>query len=129
MSTIGWRPFVPRAPVQRRVRVLTQAELEAILPVLRASNRPQVAAMHFMLLTLARRDDVAETRWRDINFGQALWTIRDPKNTDGRPREPDIVPLSRQALALPQSRMPNPPRPDGLVFLHHFGRSAEQLGS
>jgi integrase len=72
--------------------------------------------MLFMLLTLARREDVADARWRDFDFAQALWTIRDPKNTDGRPREPDVVPLSRQALALIGSRMPAPLDPEGRIF-------------
>ena len=101
----------PPQPVQRRERVLRRSEIAAILPALRASDRPHAAAMHFMLLTLARRDEVADAQWRHIDFAAGSWTIENPKNSN-----PHVVPLSRQALALLKSRMPDPEAPNGLVF-------------
>ena len=58
---VGAEVVVLHAPatVRRRDRLLTQDELGALLPVLRKSERPYAAAMRFMLLTLARREEVA----------------------------------------------------------------------
>ncbi len=58
-----------RSPVAktRRDRVLTRDELERLLPALAASDRPYAAALRFMLLTLARREEVCGTRWRDVD--------------------------------------------------------------
>jgi integrase len=98
--------------VERRRRVLTSDELSELLPILRASNRPHAAALKFMLLTLARRQEVAHARWRDVNLEARTWTILATKNG-----EPHVVPLSRQALDLLQTQLrkaqiDNPRRPD-----------------
>jgi integrase len=104
--------------VERRRRVLTRDELAALLPVLRASSRPYAAALQFMLLTLARRQEAAQARWRDVNLDARAWTIPETKNG-----EPHVVPLSRQALELLRSRFPKHdvgnterPNPDAPVF-------------
>jgi integrase len=65
-----------------------------------------------MLLTLARRQEAAQARWRDVNLDAGVWTIPETKNG-----ETHVVPLSRQALDLLRSRLPkddagNPERPD-----------------
>jgi integrase len=91
----------PPVPVKRRRRILTREELAAVLPILRASDRPYAAAMHFMLLTLCRRQEAALARWRDINMEIRTWTIPETKNG-----EMHVVPLSRQAMALLRSRLP-----------------------
>jgi integrase len=75
-------------------------------------------AMHFMLLTLARREEVAKARWRHIDFAATTWLIPDPKNG-----QPHLVPLSRQAFALVQKRRPKSLDPDGLVFCTANGRA------
>jgi integrase len=87
--------------VERRRRVLTPDELAQILPALRASDRPYAAALRFMLLTLARRQEAAHARWRDVNLEARTWTILATKNG-----EPHVVPLSRQALELLRSVLP-----------------------
>jgi len=109
-----------RPPVApgRRKRVLARDELAAVLPVLKASARPHAAAMRFMLLTLARREEAAAAKWSDVDFTAKTWTIRETKNG-----EPHVVPLSRQALDLLRARLPvgddgaakEPPK-DALVF-------------
>ena len=65
------------ATVQRRDRVLSRDELKALLPVLAASPGPYPAALHFMLLMLARREEVAQARWRDIDLEARAWTLGD----------------------------------------------------
>lgn len=87
--------ITPPATVKRRDRVLTTEELGKLLPVLRESTRSYGRAMRFMLLTLARREEVCGARWKDINFENATWTIAETKNGQAH-----VVPLSRQAVAL-----------------------------
>ncbi len=91
----------PPATVRRRDRVLARDELVKLLPVLRASSRPYAAAMRFMLLTLARREEVGNACWQDIDLDAGKWTIRETKNG-----QPHIVPLSRQALTLLRDQLP-----------------------
>ncbi|MCX8133646.1 MAG: site-specific integrase [Roseococcus sp.] len=98
----------PPAPVRRRERVLTREELAALLPAL-AGGDPFRRALMFMLLTLCRRDEAAEARWRDVDLDAAEWRIAETKN--GRPHR---VPLSRQAVAL--LRAIGPGAPDARVF-------------
>jgi len=86
-----------RAPAspRRRKRVLTRDELAALLPKLRASLRPHAAALRFMLLTLARREEVCRARWADVDLAARTWAIGTTKNG-----EPHTVPLSDQAAEL-----------------------------
>lgn len=94
-----------RMPAERRRRVLSRDELAALLPALRQSGRPYAAAIHFMLLTLARREEVAAAEWRHIDLEVGTWTIPETKNG-----EPHIVPLSRQAMGLLRQLKPAGPR-------------------
>ena len=118
----------PPATARRRDRVLTRDELGALLPALRTSGRPYASALRFMLLTLARREEVGQARWRDIDFAAGTWTIRETKNG-----QPHIVPLSHQALDLLRGRLPNTtdgsvqaPAREALVF---SSRTGEALGN
>ena len=106
----------PPATVRQRDRVLSQAELSAILPVLAASDRPYAAALRFMLLTLARREEVGAATWSDMSLAEAVWTI--PQTKSGRTHK---VPLSRQAIALIGSLKPDTPDPNALVFSTRTG--------
>jgi integrase len=103
-------------PVRRRKRVLTQAELAALLPGLRGSGRPQAAALYFMLLTLSRRQEAALARWCDVKMDDRIWIIPETKNG-----EPHVVPLSRQAMGLLWARLPTDgtgktTEPNALIF-------------
>ena len=97
--------------VERRRRVLSRDELAAILPALRASDRPHAKAMLFMLLTAARREEASTARWGHVDFEARTWTIPETKNG-----EPHVVPLSRQAVDLLQSCRPDNPAPSAAVF-------------
>jgi integrase len=105
----------PTAPTRRK-RVLTRDELRAILPVLRQSDRPHAAAMLFMLLTVARLDEVCGATWREIDLAAATLTL-PPERTKNE--EPHIIPLSRQAVAL--LRQMGNGEPDALVFTGERG--------
>lgn len=116
----------PPATVQRRDRVLSREELATLLPALLASDRPYAAALRFMLLTLARREEVGQARWRDIDLEARTWTIAQTKNG-----QPHVVPLSRQAIELLETmkaNLPNRPQvtvpePDQLVFATETGNA------
>jgi integrase len=106
----------PPATVKSRDRVLSREELTRLLPALKASERPYAAAMRFMLLTLARREEVCAAKWQDIDWTAKIWTIAATKNG-----KPHVVPLSSHALALLQARRPEKPKADALVFASGTG--------
>jgi integrase len=106
----------PPATVQRRRRVLSRDELAALLPVLRASDRPFAAALRFMLLSLCRHEEACGARWRDVDWQAGTWTIPETKNG-----QPHVVPLSRQAIDLLRDRRPAEPDPDALIFATRSG--------
>lgn len=110
--------ITPPATTKRRQRVLSPEELAKVLPVLRDSKSAYRAAHEFILLTIARREDVSEMRWRDVDWPAKTWTIPDPKNTNpDEPRPPHVVPLSKQALALLRKRRQDVVDPDAFVFV------------
>jgi integrase len=93
--------IAPPATVGRRDRVLSREELAAVLPALKQSDRPYAAALRFLLLTLARRVELATARWQHVNLEAATWTIPETKNG-----QPHVVPLSHQAVDLLRDRLP-----------------------
>ncbi len=105
----GLCDLTPSTSVRRRRRVLSREELSRILPLLRASDRVHVKALRFLLLTLTRREELGEARWRDIDLVARTWTISKTKTG-----EPHTVPLSDQAVALLRSLEPG--HPDVRVF-------------
>lgn len=117
----------PPATVQRRQRVLTDAELSLILPVLAGSKEGHYRAHLFILYTLARRDEVASAKWRQFDFETAVWRLGNTKNDTDH-----IVPLSKQALRLLSSMRRG--SPDELVFatatrgrLSNWDRATKQI--
>ncbi len=109
----GLLGLVSPAPAVRRDRVLSRDELARLLPVLRASDRPYAAALHFMLLTLLRRSEADGARWGDIDWQAGTLTIGAER---AKNRQQHVVPLSRQALALLRARQPAAPDPAARIF-------------
>lgn len=97
-----------------RRRVLTQDELTRLLPLLTypaptalSRNMPiekdvRPAAFRFILLTLARVDEVARMRWRDVLWDTKVWHKPEIKGTRGGAREQNL-PLSNAAIDLLKS--------------------------
>lgn len=108
----------PPATVQRRDRVLSREELKALLPVLDTSERPYAKALRFMLLTLARREEVAQARWRNVDTEARTWTMGQTKNG-----QPHVVPLSRQAATLLEAVRPQALSPEAFVFASEGGKA------
>lgn len=91
----------PQNPVAQRV--LTRDEIARLLIV--AGWRGHGAAGRFMLLTGARRDEVCDATWSEVDLQSGQWTIPAARRKDTRPntqrsKENHVVPLSRQALEL-----------------------------
>jgi integrase len=103
----------PPATVRVRDRHLSTDELRSLLTALSTSGRPYADAMRFMLLTMARREEVGSATWRHVDLDAGTWTIPETKNG-----EPHTVPLSRQAIDLLRSLAPAvaAANPDALVF-------------
>jgi integrase len=99
------------APKSSRDRILSREELRALLPVLRASKSIYARALKFILLTAARRSEVASARWRNIDFAACSWTLPETKNGQSH-----VVPLSRQAIALLRELSPEKPEPVSFAF-------------
>jgi integrase len=118
----------------KRERVLSVEEIAAIYPLLQYPAPQAVArtkvpvdldfgpiAMRFLLLTLARREEVATARWRDFDLRNGVWIKRVVKDTTGQGRS-QRLPLSDAALRLLQS-LPGyqDRRPDAFVFPNRDG--------
>jgi integrase len=102
----------PPAKVKVRDRVLSSAELCAILPKIDAANsNPYRRAFRFLLLTLARREEVSGATWRNIDLAACEWTIPGIESKNGQAHR---IPLPSQAVALLKSVTPG--EPDDLVF-------------
>lgn len=116
-----------------RERVLNQDELSRLLPLLTypapadfPRNMPlerdvRPAALRFILLTLARVDEVSSLRWRDILWDTKVWYKGEIKTPNGRPRSQNL-PLSEAAIellkSLPGYKTQNP---NALIFPNSNG--------
>ena len=79
-----------------RERFLSAAETQHLLQVVNQSpNRMLKYMIPFLLLTGARKREVLDARWSDVDTQRSFWRI--PKTKSGRERH---VPLSAAALAL-----------------------------
>lgn len=97
-----------------RDRVLGQDELQRILPLLvwpaptclgmraQPSEDFRPIALRFMLLTLARREEVADMLWRDFDPVAGLWNKSYVKTTRGQARRQTLQ-LSDAAVKLLKS--------------------------
>jgi integrase len=97
----------PPAKEKPRQRVLTDAELRALWRALDKLGYPFGGAVRLLLLTGARRDEVAEATWPEFSIAgdKPVWTIPAARYKTERAH---IVPLGAQAKAilekLPRSR-------------------------
>ncbi|MGF6550751.1 tyrosine-type recombinase/integrase [Paraburkholderia youngii] len=87
------------ATFDSRTRVLSGAEIGVMLRTIDTSNirRPLKLALHLLVLTMARKSDLIESRWAEFDLDNALWTIPAARL---HAREDRIVRLPRQAVAL-----------------------------
>jgi integrase len=98
---------LPCAAINLLRRHVSGSPNAAVFPAANA----HAAALLFMLLTMARREEVAGARWREINLAAGTWIIPGGRTKNA---EPHTVPLSRQAITLLRDLGPSPS--DELVF-------------
>lgn len=79
-----------------RERFLSAAETQQLIVAVNASPNPMLRfIIPFLLLTGARKREVLDAQWRDVDAARSFWRI--PKTKSGRERH---VPLSAAAIAL-----------------------------
>ena len=100
----------------KRERVLSPAELAAVWKACEGQG-DFGAIVRLLMLTGARRDEVAELRWSEIDLDNALWTLPAERSKNKRQHE---VPLSSAAVTLLRGR----DRRGDYVFTSRGGRRA-----
>ena len=80
-----------------RGRFLSKAEEQKLMTVLEAESQLVKDYIHLLLLTGARRDNVAGMRWADVNLDEAIWTIPSKVAKAG---SAIVVPLLPDAIVI-----------------------------
>ncbi len=78
-----------------RERVLDEGEIRALLQALDAESYPWKQLVTLLLMTGARRGEIAEMRWREVNFDTGVWTLPAERSKNG---EAHALPLPDAAL-------------------------------
>jgi integrase len=94
-----------------RERVLDDSEIKLVWRAADSIGWPFGPIVKLLLLTGARRDEVAQMEWREVDFDRALWTLPASRSKN---RREHAIPLSDPALALLRS-LPRIER-SGFVF-------------
>ena len=101
------------AAEESRDRVLTDDEIRLACGAFESIGWPFGPIAKLLLLTGARRDEVASARWSEIDLAAKTWTIAKERSKNGVAHE---VPLSDAAVAI-LARLPRiGERKDALVF-------------
>ncbi len=80
-----------------RDRVLSDTEIKAAWGAFAAIGWPFGPLAQLLLLTGARRDEVADARWSEIDLDKKIWTIAKERAKNGTAHE---IPLSDAAVSI-----------------------------
>jgi integrase len=80
-----------------RDRLLTDAELTAIIVAGRQMNGPYGPIVELLALTGQRREEVARITWEELDLAKKIWTIPASRTKNAKPH---MVHLSKQSLAV-----------------------------
>lgn len=104
----GWNGKNPCDGIKKfkeksRERFLSAEELSRFFEALQTLES-KITADYIMisLLTGARKSNVLEMKWEDINFNEAIWYIKETKNDTSQ-----RLPLSQNAIEILQERLKN----------------------
>ncbi|MGV0960483.1 MAG: tyrosine-type recombinase/integrase [Limnohabitans sp.] len=96
-------------PNNARERYLTKEETQRLLASIQTSENPQLKfIVPLLLLTGARKREILDAKWEDIDIGRRY--LRVPLSKSGKPR---YVPLSKAALGI----LVKLPRWDGCPYV------------
>jgi len=96
-----------------RERVLSDAEIKLVWAAFEAVGHPFCAFGKLLLLTGARRAEVAGMRWAEVDLEARTWTLPGSRTKNGREHQ---VPLSDAAVRVLQDLPRIGDKPDGFVF-------------
>jgi integrase len=115
------RDMEPPPTLPSRERVLSEEELALCWNAAADLSEPFASFVRMLAITGQRREEVAGTRWQELNRQQRLWTIPGERVKNGTTHD---VPLSDAAIALldqlagvdPEAKTTPKWPPSGLVF-------------
>jgi integrase len=85
------------SPETRRERVLEDAEIKMVWAAAEPLGRPFGPVVKLLLLTGARRDEVAGMRWSEIDLEARSWTLPAARSKNRREHQ---IPLTDSAVAI-----------------------------
>ena len=124
-------------PPTKHAKPLARHEIEAFAKALEGYGgyRTTVIALRLLLLTFVRTKELRTAPWSEIDFERSEWRIPGERM---KKRQPHVVPLSRQALALlkelhtytggPGFLFPNYRNPDTCMTATTLNRALERMG-
>ena len=118
-------------PETPRDRVLGASEITAVWHAATAMGGPFGPLVQLLVLTGARRDEVAQMRWSELDLVGCVWRLPPARTKNGKPHE---IPLSTLAVAILQAL----PRIDdsdyvlttnGRAAASNFGKNKRRFGA
>jgi integrase len=104
------------SPEVERDRVLSPEELSLLWRAAEQLPKPYGATMRTLMLTGARRDEVAGMVWKEIDLAEETWTLPAARSKN---RREHVVPLSAPAKDILSAQ----PRIEGSPFVFGGGRA------
>ena len=99
----------PPTPETARDRILSDDELKAVWQASGELGQPYAEFIRLLILTGARRNEIAEMTWKEIDLEARIWSL--PKERSKNERE-HTVPLSDSAILI----LTGLPRVSDLIF-------------
>jgi integrase len=103
----------PPAVETSRERVLSDDEIKLVWAAFEAVGHPFCAFGKLLLLTGARRAEVAGMRWSEVDLAAKTWTLPGARTKNGHEH---VVPLSDAAVRVLQDLPRIGDKPDGFIF-------------
>ena len=92
--------------IRRSERFLQGSEMIALFQAIKGSPNPLLQYfVPFALLTGARKREILDARWNDINFDDQIWRI--PMTKSGKPLTVPLTPQAIDLLRILQKELPN----------------------
>jgi integrase len=112
LITASPMPKSAPSPEQARDRVLSDSEIRAVWGALEQADWPFGPVGKLLMLTGARRDEIAAGMWSEINLETKTWTLSGSRTKNGEPHE---IPLSDAAIGI-LSDLPRIEGKPGFIF-------------